>query len=233
MIKAIFDNRRIFDYPKSVGFVADILRFGDLGPNDIVIDSFAGSGTTAHAVLALNNEDGGNRRFILVECEDYADTITAERVRRVIKGVPTAKNKQLREGLGGSFAYCELGEPIEIDRLLSGQSLPSFSDLARYLLHTAKGFSTESSNLAPQDEDGRFYTRDSTDFYLLYQPDLDYLRSNAAVLNEERALRIQQRNQTQGREAIVFAAAKYISQQQLAQMGITFCQLPDKLLAGE
>ena len=62
--------------------------FGAVGPEDIVLDSFAGSGTTAHAVLALNKEDGGNRQFILVECEDYADTITAERVRRVIKGVP-------------------------------------------------------------------------------------------------------------------------------------------------
>ena len=46
--------------------------------DDIVLDSFAGSGTTAHAVLALNKEDGGDRKFILVECEDYADTITAE-----------------------------------------------------------------------------------------------------------------------------------------------------------
>jgi len=53
--------------------------------NGLVLDSFAGSGTTAHAVLALNKEDGGNRKFILVECEDYADSITAERLRRVIK----------------------------------------------------------------------------------------------------------------------------------------------------
>jgi hypothetical protein len=52
----------------------------------IILDSFAGSGTTAHAVLDANNKDGGDRRFILVECEGYADTLTAERIRRVING---------------------------------------------------------------------------------------------------------------------------------------------------
>ena len=69
-------------------------------PDSIVLDSFAGSGTTAHAVLAQNREDGGNRRFILVECEDYADTITAERVRRVINGYAftgTQKTELMRE----------------------------------------------------------------------------------------------------------------------------------------
>ena len=101
------------------------------GPNDIILDSFAGSGTTAHAVLALNKEDGGNRKFILIECEDYADTITAERVRRVINGVPDASNTSLREGLGGSFTYCTLGEPIEVEAMLTGEGLPEFSALAR------------------------------------------------------------------------------------------------------
>lgn len=74
----------------------------------VVLDSFAGSGTTAHAVLAQNAEDGGDRRFILVECEDYADTITAERVRRVINGVPNVRDKSLREGLGASSRSARL-----------------------------------------------------------------------------------------------------------------------------
>ena len=64
--------------------------------------------TTAHAVLALNQEDGGNRKFILVECEDYADTITAERVRRVIKGVPGARDKTLKEGQRGVLSRTAL-----------------------------------------------------------------------------------------------------------------------------
>ena len=102
---------RSFPYPKAVALISDLLQIGAPGHEDIVLDSFAGSGTTAQAVLALNKEDGGNRRFILVECEDYADTITAERVRRVINGVPGARDSDLREGLGGSFTYCALGDP--------------------------------------------------------------------------------------------------------------------------
>ncbi len=72
----------------------------------IVLDSFAGSGTTAHAVLNLNKQDGGNRKFILVEMEDYVETITAERVKRVIKGYNDD------EGTSGCFDYYTLGEPL-------------------------------------------------------------------------------------------------------------------------
>ena len=103
---------RSFPYPKAVALITDLLRIGAPGVDDIVLDSFAGSGTTAQAVLALNNEDGGERKFILVECEDYVDNITAERVRRVIAGVPGARDRALREGLGGSFTYCALGDPL-------------------------------------------------------------------------------------------------------------------------
>lgn len=75
----------MFVSPKPVELLARVI---DLATNkdSIVLDSFAGSGTTAHAVLAANKKDGGNRKFILVETEDYADTLTAERVRRVING---------------------------------------------------------------------------------------------------------------------------------------------------
>ena len=97
-----------FVSPKPTGLIRRILQIAT-DPDSIILDSFAGSGTTAHAVLAQNHEDGGNRRFILIECEDYADTITAERVRRVIKGVPNAKDDALRAGLGGTFSYFELG----------------------------------------------------------------------------------------------------------------------------
>ena len=59
--------------------------------------------------MTLNNKDGGNRRFVLIEREDYADRITAERIRRVIKGVPKAKDEALQKGLGGSFSFIEIG----------------------------------------------------------------------------------------------------------------------------
>ena len=224
-----------FDYPKSnllISFLVGLIcKSGN--QDSIILDSFAGSGTTAHAVLALNKEDGGNRKFIMVECEDYADTITAERVRRVIKGVPEAKDPNLREGLSGSFTYCTLGDPIDIEEMLTGKSLPTYSELAAYLLHTASGISSGQQDLASQNKDGLFYSNDTTDFYLLYEPSLDWLRSNDAIFNESHANRIFDQNQAAGKRAVVFAAGKYMGQRDLTVKNITFCQLPYEMLRTE
>ncbi len=227
-LRNIFGQGGIFAQPKPVRFVKfllELLRSKDA----IILDSFAGSGTTAHAVLALNKEDGGNRKFILIECEDYADTITAERVRRVINGVPDASNTSLREGLGGSFTYYTLGEPIEVEAMLTGESLPEFSALAANLLLTKSGTAIGSDTLEPQNSDGFFHSDDIYDYYLLYKPNLDYLRSDDAVFNLERAERIRDACNENGRKAIVYAAGKYIGQRELTGMGIIFCQLPDAL----
>ncbi len=228
-LRAIFDDIEgdVFDYPKPTGLLSYLIRAAS-SDNDIVLDSFAGSGTTAHAVLSANREDGGNRRFIMVECENYADSVTAERVRRVIRGIPNAEDEALKEGIGGSFAYCTLGEPIDIDSLLKGEALPSFSDLASYLLHTATGNSASPGDLHASDADGQFYCDGEHDYYLIYEPSLDFLRSGDAALNLERAERIREN----GRPAVVFAAAKYISQSVLSKWNITFCQLPYELGLG-
>ncbi|MDE0527526.1 MAG: site-specific DNA-methyltransferase [Truepera sp.] len=220
--KSILGQKKL-DNSKPVGLVRRLLEIS-APPKSIVLDSFAGTGTTAHAVLALNKEDGGNRKFILVECEDYADSTTAERVRRVINGVPNAKDASLREGLGGSFSYCTLGNPIDVEDMLTGKSLPEYSELAAYLLHTASGLSA-SGSLKAQNEDGLFYSNDDTDYYLLYRPDIAWLRSNAAILKGEQA----QRMRDAGNKAVVFAADKYIGQRLLTDMGITFCQIPYEL----
>ena len=120
-LQQIFASKQTFPTPKPTNLIQKIIGVST-DEDSVVLDSFAGSGTTAHAVLALNKEDGGNRRFILVECEDYADRITAERVRRVINGVSDARDKSLREGLDGSFTYCTLGEPIEMEGMLTGST---------------------------------------------------------------------------------------------------------------
>jgi len=214
----------LFETPKPSGLIYRVLQIGS-DPEAIVLDSFAGSGTTAQAVLALNKEDGGNRKFILVECEDYADTITAERVRRVISGVPGAKDKSLKEGLGGSFTYCTLGQPIDVEGMLTGGALPQYSELAAYLLHTSAGISAGAAALERQNDDGLFYSSDTTDYYLLYRPDIEWLRSNDAILNEQQARRIK----SIGNKAVVFAADKYMGQRFLTSMDITFCQIPYEL----
>ena len=179
-------------------------------------------------MLALNKEDGGNRRFILIECEDYADTVTAERVRRVIQGVPASKNKSVQIGTGGSFLYCTLGESLEIDGLLTGERLPEFGALASYLLHTAAGIAVAPQSLPTENVDGFFYFTEERDYYLIYKPSLEFLRGGEAALNLERAERIREK----GRPAVVFAAATYISQSALSQWRITFCQLPYELHEG-
>lgn len=104
ILKEIF-GEKLFDYPKTPTLIEYLVNFVT-GKNDIVLDSFAGSGTTAHAVLNLNRRDGGNRRFILIEMEAYAADITAERVKRVISGFGKTP------GTGGSFDYYELGDRL-------------------------------------------------------------------------------------------------------------------------
>ena len=215
-----------FANPKPSEFIQRVIRLATT-EDSIVLDSFAGSGTTAQAVLELNREDGGNRKFILVECEDYADTVTAERVRRVIAGVPDARDAGLREGLGGSFTYCTLGAPIGVEGMLSGEALPPYESLAAWLLHTATGAPTETAQLRAMNEDGHFHSDGEKDYYLLYEPDVDWLRSDDAVLTELRAMRIRDAARADGRRPIVFAAAKYMGQSDLTgEFGITFCQLP-------
>ena len=108
-LKEIFDGKAVFDYPKSVDLVKRCFELYS-AKDSIILDSFAGSGTTAHAVLNLNKQDGGSRKFILCEMMDYAENITAERVRRVMKGYGEGKNAV--EGTGGSFDFYELGETI-------------------------------------------------------------------------------------------------------------------------
>jgi site-specific DNA-methyltransferase (adenine-specific)/adenine-specific DNA-methyltransferase len=98
--------------PKPTRLIQHLLKIAS-DKNSLILDSFAGSGTTAHAVLKQNAEDGGNRRFILVEMDEHiAQNVTAERVRRVAQGYTNAKGENV-EGLGGSFQYCKLSaEPL-------------------------------------------------------------------------------------------------------------------------
>ena len=228
-LRDIFGVAGVFPQPKPVAFVKFLLEIVRR-PDALVLDSFAGSGTTAHAVLASNKADGGNRSFILVECEEYAESITAERVRRVVQGVPDAEDETLRRGLGGSFTYCTLGPPITPDGLLTGKALPPYSALAAYLLHTATGISTGPDALNQLDDDGLFYEDDGADYYLLYKDDLEWLRSHDAMLNDRRAMRIRDRSREKPhKKAVVFAAGKYLGQRELTDWGIIFCQLPWEL----
>ena len=192
-----------FDFPKSPALIKRCLRLG-----------------TTKNDLDLNKEDGGNRKFILVELEDnVADKITAERVRRVIKGVPKARNENLKNGLGGAFSYFELGKPIEMEGILSGKGLPSYTELARYVFYTATG---EEFDEKAVDEKRNFIGESKEyEVFLFYKPDLDYLKNTALTLDRAKSL-----GKINKKKRLVFAPTKYLDQDHLNELRIDFAQLP-------
>ncbi len=216
-IDSVFGSR-VFEYSKPKSIVKKLVAMVT-DKTSIILDSFAGSGTTAHAVLELNKEDGGNRQFILVEQEDYADTITAERVRRVIKGVPTAKSELLKKGTGGSFSYFQLGKTIEMENLLRGKNLPSFTEFARYLFYTATGEEFDEKKI--NTNTGFIGESKSYEVYLFYKNDLEWLKLNALTLDICKGL-----PKFKGKQRLVFAPAKYVDDYTCLEYRIDFCQLP-------
>lgn len=246
----------------------------------LILDSFAGSGTTAHAVLEANKRDDGNRRFILVEMEDYADRLTAERARRVINGYAfegTQRTELLREkitwtnlrnadrltqwvealenlygheydrikktvkdgelivtgekdvterteGLGGTFTYCTLGDPIELDKVLSGETRPSYDGIGAVLFHMATNRALDPATIREDD----FYLGATEDqhVWLIYRSDLEWLKSPDAALTLTRAKTFAEVDPD--KRHLVFAPARYVSQKMLAEQNISveFVPLP-------
>ena len=217
------DRRKAFDTPKPTQLVEKVLSYATRRYS-IVLDSFAGSGTTAHAVMNLNAKDEGQRRFILVEGEGYADELTRERVARVQVGVPGATAEPLKSGLGGSFTYCTLGDPVELDHILTGEDLPSFDALAGVLFHMA---TSQPLDPARMDE-ARAYVGEAggTHVWLIYRPDLDWLKSPEAALTLSFARKVA--DARPDARHLVFAPARNVSQRLLDAEGVPveFVPLP-------
>ncbi|MEQ1740988.1 MAG: site-specific DNA-methyltransferase [Candidatus Nitrotoga sp.] len=270
----------VFITPKPVRLLEKILDIAAT-EHSIVLDSFAGSGATAHAVLNANRKDGGDRCFVLVECMDYADTITAERLRRVMNGydyegtqrdelhreklnftslkkadkilahVASIENleahrfdaikKEVKdgelvvtgekkitarvEGLGGSFTYCTLGDRLDLDGILTGKNLPSYEAIGAWLFHTATG---EALNAGGIDMTNG-YLGESSAFHvwLVYRPELEYLKSRDAALTLNFAEKITKAKQ--GKKHLVFAPAKYVPNKTLLPLGVEYAPLPFSL----
>lgn len=178
----------VFTTPKPVSLIQWIVQVAT-NPGDIVLDSFAGSGTTGEAVLNTKSGDGGSRNFIMIQMEhdtkgdESSDTnicrdFTAKRVSRVIKGYEYTKRgargkttKVKVEGLGGSFSYVRVGEPLFNEYKDWGRTPPSFSDLARYVFYTEtsrecdpRKFNETTGFIGSTEAGG------GTSYYLLYTP---------------------------------------------------------------
>lgn len=207
VIKAIFGSK-IFDTPKPLSLIEWIVSLhGD--ENAIILDSFAGSGTTAHAVLNMNKDDGGHRKFILVEMMDYADSITAERVKRVIKGYGEGKNAV--EGTGGNFSFYDLGEPLLMGDCLNEAVAPEKIREYIWFMETKQPY-------APPSGGNPYYLgkHNSTDYYFYYEPQrvtvLDYAFLSTITEKAD--------------GTVIYADRCAISEDKLAKMGVTFKKIP-------
>lgn len=277
-LKQIFpDVERPFDTPKPVALLERILELAT-DEESIILDSYAGSGTTAHAALLLNKKDGGNRNFILVEQENYADKTTAERVRRVINGysfegvqkeelfreklsfanlkkpekllaqIAAIENleehqfdrisKTVDEGflvvtgeknitdktepLGGTFTFYTLGEPTDLNKILKGENLPEYETIGSWLFHTATGEAITAASIKKND----WYLGESSSFFvwLVYKPELSFLKSRDSALTLELAEKISKSKK--GKKHLVFAPSKFVPNKLLLPLGVEHVTLP-------
>lgn len=198
-----------FDNPKPISML-DYLMEVSTNKDSIILDSFAGSGTTAHAVLDLNKQDGGNRKFILVEMMDYADTITAERVKRVIDGY--GEGNKAVEGLGGDFSYYELGAPLfKEDKNLNEEVGEEEIRKYVYYMETKKPIETNST-------DNRYYMGKNNDtaYYFYYEKD------KPTTLNREFLATVK----TEATGYVIYADICALSKETLSANGIVFKKIP-------
>ena len=132
LLKRIFGTK-VFQNPKPLDLIKDLISIG-CGKDEIVLDSFAGSGTTGHAVLKLNDEDGGNRKFILIEMDPkICKSITSQRLKKVISGY--SYNSTQIPGLKGDFVYAKLGKNLFDEDGKMEISL-TYDNLASYIYFT-------------------------------------------------------------------------------------------------
>lgn len=209
-------GENIFENPKDYEVIARLIRY-ITEPGDIILDSFAGSGTTGHAVLDVNSKNKISRRFILVEMDpEIAKRITAERLKRISVGYDwkDSKGNHHEEGLGGGFRFCELG-PTLFDTY--GQIRPdvSFADLARHV------FFTETGQPLPGgvEENALLGTSNGSAVYLLYN---GVMRDSGNVLTPQTLAELPSYEGPK----VIYADGCKVGRERLRELGITFKQIP-------
>lgn len=207
VIKEIF-GKKIFDTPKPLSLINWIVSLHS-DENAIILDSFAGSGTTAHAVLRTNQIEGINNRFIIIETEDYADTITAERVKRVIRGY--GEGKKAVPGTGGSFSYYELGEPLMKDGVLN--ETVGVDRIRAYVY-----FTETKQRISPEKEDEPYLLglHAGNAYYFYYQKD------SLTALDREFLHTVK----TKSEGYVIYADLCTLSARELERYHITFKKIP-------
>ena len=209
-LKKIFGSR-VFDTPKSVDLISFCLQQAT-SSNSLVLDSFAGSGTTAHAVLKMNQEDGGNRHFILIELGDYAESVTAARVNRVIEGYGSGKD--FVEGCIGSYSYYELAAPLMKDGLLNSAVDPEY--IRDYIWYTE----THQSE-RPQKKGALPYylgTSQRCSYHFIYEPNQVTTLSNDYITRLTKEI--------SSDSFVIYADICTMSASELAAANVNFKKIP-------
>lgn len=213
LIREIFGSKDSFNFPKPIDIVQEAI--GRVSKKDsIILDSFAGSGTTAHGVLNLNKDDGGNRKFILVELDEYAETVTAHRIRKVITGYQDIDG-DLVEGTGGNFSFYKLGSPILVNDELN-PTVP-LEKLREYIwfTETQEKYDTASTSIH-QDYLGRSTAR--TAYFFAFHPDQPTALSKEYLATFPEACRAE--------SYVVYADTCLLTNEELATFNITFKKIP-------
>ncbi len=223
-IAEVLGEKGYFDTPKPARLIQRILQIAS-DKDSLILDSFAGSGTTAHAVLKQNAEDGGNRRFILVEIDEgIASNVTAERVKRVAKGYTNAKGGEVA-GLGGGFQFCQLGKPLFDAR---GHIDPAvrFAELARFVwfVETGMGLPAARACRKPADTASPLLgVHQGRAVYLLYNGILkDRSIDGGNVLTSP----LLEHLPSHDGPKVIYGARCAIGAERLRKLGIVFKQLP-------
>ncbi|GEJ47605.1 site-specific DNA-methyltransferase [Chryseobacterium sp. ON_d1] len=206
LLNEIFGSK-IFNYPKPLSLIEEVIRAVS-NKNDIVLDSFAGSGTTAHAVLNINKEDDGNRKFILIEMENYAEAITAERVKRVINGY--GKGDKAVEGTLGHYSYYTLGQTIFVENGMLNQEIE---------LHKIYEYVWYSETKLPfeiQSENYLLGVKDETAYYFYYE------KEKMTTLDESFLRTIK----TKSDQYIIYADNCLLSNDLMQKYSIVFKKIP-------
>jgi adenine-specific DNA-methyltransferase len=118
-----------------------------------------------------------------------------------------------------TFSYFEIGDSIEMESILTGKSLPSFEELARYIFYTATGQEFHEKKINRKTH--FIGETEHYELYMMYEPNIDWLKQNALTLDGVRSM-----PKYTGKQRLVFAPAKYVDDYTLLEHRIDFCQLP-------
>lgn len=177
-LKKLFDGEKVFSFPKSIHAVKDVIAlFTENGGDDIVLDFFGGSGTTGHATMELNKQDDGNRSFILCEQLNYAETVTAKRIKKIID-----------ENQNENFIYLELKKHNQtfIEQIEEAQNTKMLLQIWEQM--KSKSFLNYNINIQEQEkhiEEFKDDTIENQKQLLLRSLDLNQLYVNQSSLNDK------------------------------------------------